>query len=47
MMVQPVEILVTRLILIKQIISKDTKKVFSLALPAALKHLVDILQVLL
>ena len=29
-----------------QLLSNDTKKVFSLALPAALKHLADILQVL-
>jgi len=33
--------------IIRRLISSDTKKVFSLALPAALKHLVDILQVLI
>ena len=31
----------------RQLISSDTKKVFSLAIPAALKHLVDILQILI
>ena len=31
----------------RQLISNDTKKVFSLAIPAALKHLVDILQILI
>ncbi|MBA3026910.1 MAG: MATE family efflux transporter [Sulfurimonas sp.] len=30
-----------------KLISSDTKKVFSLAIPAALKHLVDILQILI
>ncbi|MEA2100428.1 MAG: MATE family efflux transporter [Campylobacterota bacterium] len=30
-----------------RLISSDTKKVFSLAIPAALKHLVDILQILI
>jgi len=33
--------------IIRHLISSDTKKVFSLALPAALKHLVDILQILI
>jgi len=32
--------------IIRRLISSDTKKVFSLAIPAALKHLVDILQIL-
>ena len=31
----------------RRLISSDTKKVFSLAIPAALKHLVDILQILI
>ena len=31
----------------RQLISNDTKKVFSLAIPAALKHLVDILQIII
>ncbi|WP_347401026.1 MATE family efflux transporter [Candidatus Sulfurimonas marisnigri] len=30
-----------------RLISRDTKKVFSIAIPAALKHLVDILQILI
>lgn len=33
--------------ILPKLISSDTKKVFSLAIPAALKHLVDILQILI